>query len=264
MNRTHPACRGLRTSIALVAAALLPGLVAGPGLAAQATASPASGAEINVPTVSDEQRLDTILERFDLAQIDIHTLQADFGERKKLAMLVEPLVSTGRFYYESPDRAKWEYLEPDRRIFVISDNALMQYFPDNKTLEKKDLSSVYTHRIFKLFGLGQTSAELRNYYDISLGETEAGADTYLLVLRPIRRRLEKRLSHVLLWVGDQDFLPRAMESEEADGDVTHLEFTHVTINGVLADGTFRIDVPDDVEIRDQISLFSDSGDGSSP
>ena len=263
MNRTHTACRGWRTNVALVAAVLFPGLAAGPGLAAQTAASPA-GAELNMPAVSDEQRLDTILQRFDLAQLDIRTLQADFDERKELAMLVEPLVSTGRFYYESPDRAKWEYLQPDRRIFVISDNALMQYFPADKTLEKKNLGSVYTHRIFKLFGLGQTSTELRNYYDISLGETEAGANTYLLVLKPHRRRIEKRLSRVLLWVGDQDFLPRVMEYEEADGDVTHLEFTHVTINGTLADGTFQIEVPDDVKIRNQINLFSDSGAGSAP
>lgn len=249
--------------VALCAAVLLPGLAAAPGLTEPAAAG-SSDDEVNVPGVSDEARLTTILERFDLAQLDIHTLQADFDERKDLAMLVEPIISSGRFYYESPDRAKWEYLQPDRRIFVISDNALMQYFPADKTLEKKELGSVYTHRIFKLFGLGQTSAELRNYYDISLGETEAGADTYLLVLKPHRRRIEKRLSRVLLWVGDQDFLPRAMEYEEADGDVTHLAFTHVKINDTLADGTFRIDVPDDVKIRNQINLFSDSGAGSAP
>ena len=83
------------------------------------------------------------------------------------------------------------------------------------------------------------------------------------MLKPRRRRVEKRLARVLLWVGDQDFLPRAIQYEETDGDITYLEFTHVTINGTLADGTFHIDVPDDVEIRDHISLFSDSDAGSS-
>ena len=249
--------------IVLVATATLPGLVPPLGPTIQAATGPADAA-LNLPDTGDEQRLDTILERFDLAQLDIRTLQAEFAERKELAMLVEPLVSTGRFFYESPDQAKWEYEKPDRRIFVISDDALLQYFPTDNTLEKKKLSRVYTHRIFKLFGLGQTSTELKNYYDISLGESEKDGDTYLLVLVPHRRRVKKRLSRVLIWVGDHDFLPRSMEYEEADGDVTHLEFSHVTINAPLADGTFRIDVPDDVEIRNDISLFSDSDPDASP
>ncbi|MFQ5719674.1 MAG: outer membrane lipoprotein carrier protein LolA [Acidobacteriota bacterium] len=221
-----------------------------------------TAADINVPEAAKEERLHTILERFDEAQRDIRTLQADFAERKELSMLVDPIESTGRFYYENPDRAKWEYLSPDRRVFLISDNTLMQYLPAEKTLEKKDLRAAYTHRLFKVFGLGQTSEELMSYYDIHLGEDEPGSDTYLLVLVPHKRRVEKRLSRVLLWVGDHDFLPRAMEYQEADGDTTHLTFEHVRINDKLADGTFHLDVPEGVEIRKQISLFSDDADAS--
>ena len=259
MHGTHTAPRPIPTVGWVAAAVLLSSLITGSGLAAPGGPPAPSAADINVPRSSDEERLHTILERFDRVQLDIGTLQADFAEKKELAMLVDPIESTGRFYYASPDRAKWEYLEPDRRIFLITDNTLMQYFPEDKTLEKRNLRSVYAHRLFKMFGLGQTSTELMTYYHITLGESEPGSDTYLLVLKPHRRRIQKRLSRVLLWVGDQDFLPRAMEYQEADGDTTHLKFSNVQINAHLADGTFHLDVPDDVEIRDQISLFSDSG-----
>ena len=248
-----------RAAIALTTAV---GLVIAGGAAAAGplpqSAHAASAADVNIPLASHGERLRTILERFDAAQLGIRTLRADFSEKKELAMLVDTLESAGRFYYASPDRAKWEYLQPDERIFLINGNTLMQYFPEAKTLEKKDLRSAYTNRLFKLLGLGQSSTELAQLYDIDLGDSGTRSETYLLVLTPRKKKLEKRISQVLLWVGNEDFLVRAMEYRETDGDTTHIEFTNLGVNLKLADGTFNLDIPEDVEIHDRLSIFSDA------
>ncbi|MFQ5670638.1 MAG: outer membrane lipoprotein carrier protein LolA [Acidobacteriota bacterium] len=218
-------------------------------------------ADVSLPALSEAQRLDTILARFDQAQEKIRTLEADFSEEKNLAILVEPLESTGRFFYASPDQAKWEYLEPDERVFIISENTLMQYFPADKLLERKDLRAANTGRLFKLFGMGQTSRQLRDFYRISLGPADKKAGTYQIILTPRRRAVEKRIRRVLLWVGDHDFLPRGMRYEEGDGDRTELHFRNVRINTALAQDTFKLDIPADVRVKKSISLFTNSGDG---
>jgi outer membrane lipoprotein-sorting protein len=217
---------------------------------------------VNLPGVDEAGRLETILARFDRAQASITTLEADFAELKELALFKEPISSQGRFFYATPHQAKWEYVEPDAKVFLITDNSLMQYFPAEKLLERRDLREANTNRLFKLFGMGQSSADLEDFYEISLGDgsSEDMPATYELILKPRRKMVEKRVARVRLWVGDQDFLPRAMRLEEADGDFTMWRFSNVLINTELATGVFDLDVPDDVEVHKGISLFSSSAD----
>ncbi|MCZ6649731.1 MAG: outer membrane lipoprotein carrier protein LolA [Acidobacteria bacterium] len=252
-------------------------LALAPALAAEVpTTTPA----LNLPALDEAGRLETILARFDQAQASIRTLEADFDELKELALLVDPVEGHGRFYYATPHQAKWEYLQPEARVFLISDNTLVQYFPAEKVLERRDLRAANTNRLFKLFGMGQSSKDLEDFYVISLGDdagappdtagdaTDGGgfgppANTYELILTPRRRAVEKRVSRVRLWIGDQDFLPRAIKVEEADGDFTYWLFSNVRINNELAAGVFELDVPDDVTIHKGISLF-ESSEGSAP
>ncbi len=235
-------------------------MLAGHALPLAETASrgdKAARSDVNLPMVDPATRLATILARFDRAQEEIRTLQADFTEHKELSLLKEPVDATGRFYYASPDQAKWEYHAPDARVFLISDNTLMQYFPADKILERKDLRAANTNRLFKVFGFGKSSDDLRDFYDIKLGnEAQQDKGTYLLVLTPRRRALEKRISRVLLWVGEDDFLPRAMKYEESGGDFTHLTFRNLELNHELAANTFHLEIPEGVEVRDELKLFS--------
>jgi outer membrane lipoprotein-sorting protein len=132
----------------------------------------------------------------------------------------------------------------------------MQYFPDDKILEKKDLREGNTNRLFKILGFGKSSQDLREYWDISLGDEQQEKGSYLLVLKPRRRALEKRFTRFLLWVGDQNFLPNAMKLEEANGDFTHFIFRNVELNSDLAANTFHLDIPAGVQVRDELKLFS--------
>ena len=84
------------------------------------------------------------------------------------------------------------------------------------------------------------------------------------VLKPRHRLVSKRISRVLLWVDDRDFLPKAMRHEQADGDFTYLEFSDLQINQTLDAGTFTLELPDDVQVKDEISIFKNNhSNGSS-
>jgi outer membrane lipoprotein-sorting protein len=258
MNRQTPG-RELKRMVGAAAVGML--LVT---FSATATEPAVESPAVNLPGVDDTARLETILARFDSAQASIRTLEADFAELKELALFKEPVSAEGRFYYATPHQAKWQYVAPDAKVFLITDNALMQYFPDDKLLERRDLREANTNRLFKLFGMGQSSKDLEDFYDITLGDGTSvempGA--YELILTPRRKMVEKRVARVRLWVGDQDFLPRAMRLEEGDGDFTMWRFTNVLINTELGAGVFEIEVPDDVKVQKGISLFSSSDENA--
>lgn len=245
-----------------------------PVLAAEAPTTAKSPAPaLNLPALDEAGRLEMILARFDQAQASIRTLEADFDELKELALLADPVEGRGHFYFAAPYQVKWEFLEPEARVVLISDNSILQYFPADKVLERHDVRDANMNRLFKVFGMGQSSRDLEDFYVISLGDgggaaAESGrfgppASSYQLILTPHRRAVEKRVARVRLWVGDQDFLPRAIKIEEADGDFTYWVFSNVRVNSELAAGVFELDVPADVAIHEEVSLFG-SSTGSAP
>ena len=63
-----------------------------------------------------------ILQAFDKAQRETGTLVASFTEKKELKLLARPVLSRGEFYYNRPNQVRWEYLDPDRKVFVITED----------------------------------------------------------------------------------------------------------------------------------------------
>ena len=57
----------------------------------------------------------------------VHTIQTLFTQEKHLEILAKPLVSEGRFFYEAPDRVRWEYQSPIRTVFLLHDGKARRY-----------------------------------------------------------------------------------------------------------------------------------------
>jgi outer membrane lipoprotein carrier protein len=208
--------------------------------------------EINVPTLTPEERLTTILSGFDDAQENTDTLVAAFQERKNLQMLRDPVESSGRFYYSKPHRVKWEYREPESKIYLLTEESYMAYYPEQKRAEKVNVQR-YSDKLFRAFGIGQTTSELKKYYDIELAD-ESGVDgAYLMVLLPKKRRIQKRIETLKIWVSDDSFLPVQMEYVEPDGDSTVLSFEQILINQEILASRFQIHLPSDVIVTDSFT-----------
>lgn len=206
------------------------------------------------------RRLATILQTFDETQAATRTLTAAFTERKEIALLKEPVVSKGLFYYTKPDDVLWQYVEPDPRYFVISKNELLSYVPAKKKAEKVSIG-LYRDRLLKVLAIGQPSKNLMKYYDLRL--EEAGNDvpeTHLLVLKPRKRTVKKRIQEVRLWVSRDRCLPLRMQYREPDGDSTTIVFEDVRFNPEIAASVYRISIPKDVQIRRGFSGMTDKAD----
>jgi outer membrane lipoprotein-sorting protein len=202
-------------------------------------------------------RLEAVLSQFDATQATTQTLTASFTERKDLSILKEPIVSKGRFYFTKPDDVLWQYTEPDPRYFLISKDELLAYYPTKKRAQKVSLA-FFHDRLLKILAIGQPSAALRKYYEISL-EEEANdiADTSLLILSPRKRSVKKRIADVRLWISRGSALPVRMQYTEPDGDTTTITFEDVRFNPEIAASTYQIEIPKDVEIRRGASGLAD-------
>lgn len=195
-----------------------------------------------------DPRLREVLVGFDRIQSGIRTLSAEFSETTTSRILSQPLESRGRFYLTKPASVLWEYAEPERMRFVVANDEYIGYFPERKKAERSDVKR-WSERIFRIFGLGQTSAELSKFYEVRLAEP--GPDmkgTELLVLEPRKRRVRKRVEQVRFWVDASTYLPVRFELTGRDGYSRVIQFRDVRVNPELASNLYVVEIPDGVTV----------------
>jgi outer membrane lipoprotein-sorting protein len=192
--------------------------------------------------------LEDILAGFDKAQDSFGTLSADFVQTTTNPMLKEPVVAEGRFYMTKPDAIRWEYSTPEEMSFVITKDRYTGYYPERKRAERKNVQR-YSKQIFRYFGLGQGSAQLAKYYDITLVEDEeVDPGTYLLSFEPKKRRARKRVEEVRFWVDAATFLPVRVEYHGKSGSSRVVEFKEIRLNPELAATLYTMTIPEDFTV----------------
>jgi outer membrane lipoprotein-sorting protein len=225
-------------------------LAAGIALAAAlggAAAAPAGKDAVPAAGAADPALQET-LAGFDRLQSTIRTLSAEFVETTTSPLLKEPIRAKGRFYLTKPSSVLWEYAEPEVMRFAIANDEYVGYFPQRKRAEKSDVHR-WSERIFRIFGLGQTSAELGNFYNIRSGNPgPEDAGTKLLVLEPKKRRVRKHIEQVRFWVNATTYIPVKIELGGKDGYVRVIQFRDVQVNPDLAAGLYNIEIPAGVKV----------------
>jgi outer membrane lipoprotein-sorting protein len=197
-----------------------------------------------------------ILEQFDLKQKETITMVAEFTERKDLRLLAKPVLSRGEFFYNRPNQVRWEYLEPDRKVFVITENMYVAYYPALKRAEEVPIKKFVGKRLFRFIGLGQSIDDLGKYYEFNLAAESDIKGTHLLLLQPRKKRLREHVAEMKIWVDAATFLPRQLQYIESDGDSTLLAFHDIRVNIEVASDQFHIALPKDVVVSETFNGFS--------
>jgi outer membrane lipoprotein carrier protein len=205
--------------------------------------------------VSDPH-LARILEAWDRRQQETETLVARFTERKELKLLAKPVVSRGEFYYSRPNRVRWEYLEPDRKVFVITEEMYTAYYPALKRAEEVPIKKFVGKRLFRFLGVGQKIGDLARYYDFRLAPESDVQGTSLLLLTPRKRSVAGHVAEMKIWVDTDTSLPRQLQYVEADGDTTLLTFEGMQSNTAIEAARFHVDLPSDVAVSSTFNGFA--------
>jgi len=203
-----------------------------------------------------DQRLARILEAWDRRQQETETLVARFTERKDLKLLARPVISRGEFFYSRPNRVRWEYLDPDRKVFVITEEMYTAYYPALKRAEEVPIKRFVGKRLFRFLGVGQKIGDLARYYDFRLAPESDLPGTELLLLAPRKRSVAGHVAEMKIWVDTDTALPRQLQYVEADGDTTLLTFEGMRSNADVEAARFHIDLPSDVTVSQTFNGFA--------
>jgi outer membrane lipoprotein carrier protein len=177
-----------------------------------ASASPA-GAACDTPAAC--------FARMAAAQRAVGSLHARFRQVKTIALLREPLVSTGKLTYERPDRVRWEVETPDPLVVEMSSTGLRAGPPG----EVQAIDAGAAVRLFgDLAGLFTASQEYASTR-FSIGAGPAGWGSFLLT--PRDPTVSQVIESIELDTDPALGLPRRAVLREPGGDRTEIELLDI-------------------------------------
>ncbi|HKQ98164.1 MAG TPA: outer membrane lipoprotein carrier protein LolA [Candidatus Polarisedimenticolia bacterium] len=200
-----------------------------------------------------------VLAAFDAAQQRTTSIVAEFTEEKNISLLAKPVVARGVFTFQRPNHVRWEYRDPETRLYVITEQQYVAYIPSQKKAEEVPISRFLGKRLFRFIGLGQSIADLETLYDFRLEPESDLPGTHLLVLTPHKKRVQDKVAEIRIWVDRTNSLPRRFRYLEADGDSTTLTFRDSKANVEVAAGSFDVTIPSGVAVTNTFNGFALGG-----
>jgi outer membrane lipoprotein-sorting protein len=162
----------------------------------------------------------------------IPSVRTHFVERKTLALLIEPLESSGVLYYVAPDRLARHTEKPlETTLVIVGDQLVIRDAngADRMDLGQSDVARQFVDNFIVLFNGDLTALERR--YRLAF---EIDDEAWQITLEP-RDRVVKRLIESVELTGRGDSLQR-MQILETSGDRSVTTFDHIQTHYAFAPG----------------------------
>ena len=196
-------------------------------------AGPAAPAE-------DHGLAESIVRRIEERQARITDLVARFEQSYRSGLLGRELVERGVVSIKRPGRMRWEYQEPEEKLFISDGETFYFYVPEDKQVIVQEQDEQRSLAARLLFGQGGLLEEFEATLEEPLEER-------VLRVRLTPRREDAELERAYIDV-EPSGLVRAILLEDIQGNRTRFRFEDVKENAGLEDELFRFEIPSGVEV----------------
>ncbi|MFP4082715.1 MAG: LolA family protein [Candidatus Aminicenantes bacterium] len=176
-----------------------------------------------------------------------HSIQAHFEQVYYSSTVSTPLREKGNFYFKKPDMMKWEYREPEEKIFLYKQGVFQFYIPEDNQLIRSSLSE-QGHEAEILMLLSGKKRLLDSYsIEFSPFPTDH-PDSWQIKLDSEQK---EEYSFILLEIDKKRWLIQKAIFFDWAGNKTEFQFSQIKINVSLSPDVFDLKVPPDVEIIEE-------------
>jgi outer membrane lipoprotein carrier protein len=226
--------------VSLAAAALPP--------AATVPTPPPAGASGGEARLALKDVIERVQKRYDGAK----DFRARFNQTLTNATFGRKSSSSGEVLLKKPGRMRWNYQQPDAKMYLSDGATLWLYEPEDKQAFKQDLkSSQLPAALAFLTGQGKLAAE----FDIALAPPKTPYGTsrdYVLTLSP--KTPQAQVKAILFVVEPKTFDVRESVITDQQGNTNDLLFSDIKVNTSVPDATFKWSPPPGVRLIDTAKL----------
>jgi outer membrane lipoprotein carrier protein len=221
-----------RLALAVLAALLL--AFADRGLEAARGAAPGDQTATDLARVL-QQKYDTVKD-----------FSTDFAHVYRGGVLKKQLVEKGRLLIKKPGKMRWEYTEPEEKLFVSDGTKLYSYIPQDKQVIVSAVPQDDSAPVPALFLAGK--GNLMRDFSVSFDENTAGLPTGARALKLVPKTPQADYDWLVLVVDPGTLLLRGLITTDAQGGTSRFSFSNLKENVGIADKAFTFKIPRGVDV----------------
>jgi|GEM_PF-230035 len=198
----------------------------------------ASAAPKTAPSQSEFDRILDGLQAYYRQQKD---LKADFVQTYTYVKMGRKKVSTGRVFFKTPHRMRFDYQTPARKLIISDGQTLWIYEPDQFQAFRRNLKgSQLPVAMTFMSGQGDLRAEFTGQI-ISQNNESA-------IIELVPRKNEGDYQSLRLDIDAQTFAVRSSTVVDPVGNLNEIRFKNLQANTNLPEAGFRFQVPEGVSV----------------
>jgi outer membrane lipoprotein carrier protein len=172
------------------------------------------------------------------------SLKADFMQIYEANSIRQ--VESGLLYLKKPGLMRWDYREPESKLFVADGKNIYFHVPSARQVSVRRIGGEDLH--FTPFGFLVGQGDLARDFEISNMDAQPANSAGIHALRLLPRRPFENVSSMILELDARTLRIQALVLYEYTGGISRFEFTNMTENPRLNSSLFSFRIPKGVEI----------------
>ena len=204
---------------------------------------PMSGVGAQTPSVTAEDLQRALQRRYGL----VRDFTADFTHTYEGGVLRTTLVESGTVLIKKPGRMRWNYREPERKLYLSDGEHLYSYLPEDRQVivgELPGAGEATTPALF-LAGRGNFETDFTAAFDVV---DDPPPDSRVLRLTPTRA--ERDFEFLIVVVDARSLAIVRLAAYDLQGGISTFFFSNLRENVGLSDLPFTFEIPRDADVID--------------
>ena len=175
----------------------------------------------------------------------VRDFSSDFVHTYRGGVLKQQASERGKLLVKKPGKMRWEYISPERKLFVSDGAKIYSYIPQDKQVIVGDMpqgDEAPTPALF-LTGNGSITRDFTPSFD-KVSDAPAGT----LQLRLVPKRAEAEYDSLTLVVDANTLDLRMLIAIDSQGGRSTFSFSNLKENTGLADNQFVFQMPRNVDV----------------
>lgn len=166
---------------------------------------------------------------------DITSVEAEFVQKKHMAILAKPLVSKGKLFFQVPRSLRWEYLSPVNSILLMHGGTVTRYVRKEGVVTKDSSARLQSMQIV----LQEITMWMKGNFDANPAFKPELRPGRIIMLTPKDKSMADIIRRIELKLSDRPGVIRSVRIYENEKSYTVIEFIKVRLNEKLPESLFK-------------------------
>ncbi len=166
---------------------------------------------------------------------DISSVEAEFVQKKHMAILAKPLVSKGKLYFQVPRSLRWEYVTPVNSILLMHEGTVTRFIKKGNNITKDSSARLQSMQIV----LQEIIMWMKGNFDANPGFRPELKPGRIIVLTPKEKSMAAIIQRIELKLSDRPGVIQSVRIYENEKSFTVIDFMKVKMNTELPVSLFK-------------------------